>query len=104
MLSEDFNYVGIGVARRARRPLYTVVFVLQRDHTPPKAGLVASATGISVAATVEPQARDRQVVGPDPILQRNTPASAASPSSTAGWVARAADGRRSTLTSHLTMT
>jgi hypothetical protein len=72
MLSNDFNYVGIGVARSNGVAYFTTIFLLQRDHTAPRSGMVASASGISVAATA---AGTRSVTvrwwGRDPLLQRN---------------------------------
>lgn len=44
MLRRDFNYVGIGIARDGSKTLWTIVFVNQPDHTPPKAGLVGPAS------------------------------------------------------------
>ena len=66
MLNGDFNYVGIGMSREGAELLYTVVFVNQRDHTPPKAGLISADTGISVAALASTQGRDRPLVGQGP--------------------------------------
>ncbi len=54
ILSSDFNYAGVGLARSGNGAIYyTIVFANQRDHTPPKAGLVSSQTGISVSSTSE---------------------------------------------------
>ena len=67
ILSKDFNYVGIGVARSSSMAYFTTIFLKQKDHTaprsgfvPPKAqpkdqaaprsGMVAASTGITVAA------------------------------------------------------
>lgn len=68
MLNREFNYAGVGIARDGAKVLYTVVFVNQRDHTPPVAGLISSDTGISVAAvtssrtvTVRWWGKDRQL-------------------------------------------
>ncbi len=72
VLSDDFNYVGIGVARSNNVAYFTAIFLLQRDHTAPKSGMVASASGITVAAS--PAGVQRVTVrwwGRDPILQRN---------------------------------
>ncbi|RKY16109.1 MAG: hypothetical protein DRQ55_18705 [Planctomycetota bacterium] len=49
MLNKGFNYVGIGIAKDGPKLLYTMVLVNQRDHTPPKAGLVSSHSGISLS-------------------------------------------------------
>ena len=50
LLSKNYNYVGIGIARTATSAYYTIVFVKQRDHTAPKSGMVASQTGMTVAS------------------------------------------------------
>ena len=72
LLSKDFNYVGIGVARSNNVAYFTAIFLLQRDHTAPRSGMVASASGITVAAS--PAGVQRVTVkwwGRDPLLQRN---------------------------------
>ena len=72
LVSKDFNYVGIGVARSNNVAYFTAIFLLQRDHTAPKSGMVASASGITVASS--PAGVQRVTVkwwGRDPILQRN---------------------------------
>ncbi len=72
ILSNTYNYVGIGVARTDNVAYFTTIFLLQEDHTAPKSGMVAAASGISVAATA---AGARPVTvrwwGRDPMLQRN---------------------------------
>jgi uncharacterized protein YkwD len=72
ILSNTYNYVGIGVARTENVAYFTTIFLLQKDHTAPKSGMVAAATGISVAATA---AGARPVTvrwwGRDPMLQRH---------------------------------
>ena len=72
ILSTGYNYIGVGVARTSRIAYFTTIFVLQRDHTRPRAGMVATGTGISVAAT---SAGTRTITirwwGKDPVLQRN---------------------------------
>ena len=72
ILSKTFNYVGVGVARTDNIAYFTTIFLLQRDHTAPKSGMVASGSGISVAATT---AGTRNVTvkwwGKDPVLARN---------------------------------
>jgi uncharacterized protein YkwD len=50
MLSPNYNYVGIGVAREGRAAYITAVFASQRDHSAPRSGMIASSTGISVAS------------------------------------------------------
>ncbi len=50
LLTREYNYVGVGIARNSSVAYYTMVFVKQPDHTPPKAGMVASSTGITVAS------------------------------------------------------
>jgi hypothetical protein len=50
MLSRDYNYAGVGITRQGAKILYTVVFVNQADHTPPRAGLVSAFSGISLAS------------------------------------------------------
>jgi uncharacterized protein YkwD len=72
MLSKDFNYVGIGVARTDKVAYFTTIFLLQRDHTKPLAGMTASSTGISVAAnTVGVRYTTVKWWGKDPVLARN---------------------------------
>ncbi|MGD8486721.1 MAG: CAP domain-containing protein [Chloroflexota bacterium] len=73
LLSSEYNYVGIGAARAGKSIYWTAIFVRQLDHTAPKAGLVASDTGLSVASG----AGGRRSVtirwwGRDRVLQRNT--------------------------------
>jgi len=72
MLSTGYNYVGIGVARSNNVAYFTTIFLLQRDHTRPMAGMALASSGISVAAT---SAGTRRVNvrwwGRDPALQRN---------------------------------
>ena len=82
MLNGDFNYVGIGMAREGAKLLYTVVFVTQRDHTPPKAGLISADTGMSVAALSSTKVVTIRWWGKDRTLAARSSASAASPSST----------------------
>lgn len=50
LLTRDYNYVGVGIARDANVAYYTLVFVKQPDHTPPKSGMVASRNGFTLAA------------------------------------------------------
>ncbi len=50
LLTRDYNYVGVGIAKGTNSAYYTLVFVKQPDHTPPISGMFASQTGISVAA------------------------------------------------------
>jgi uncharacterized protein YkwD len=72
MLSRNYNYVGIGVANSGQAAYFTTIFLKQRDHTAPKSGMVASESGIAVAAT---DAGTRRVTvrwwGRDPLLQTN---------------------------------
>lgn len=51
MLRRDFNYAGIGVARDRGKVLWTIVFVNQPDHTPPKTQLVGPASRSIAAAS-----------------------------------------------------
>ncbi len=44
MLRQDFNYAGIGISRDGGKTLWTIVFVNQRDHTPPIAELMGPAS------------------------------------------------------------
>ena len=73
LLSRDFNYVGIGAARSGNAVYWTAIFVRQRDHTAPKAGMIASTTGLSLASN---DAGKRTVTirwwGHDRALQRHT--------------------------------
>ena len=73
LLSSDLNYVGIGAARSGKAVYWTAIFVRQRDHTAPKAGMIASATGMSVASDTSGR---RSVTirwwGHDRALQRHT--------------------------------
>lgn len=50
LLSRDYNYIGVGIARNAYAAYYTLVFVRQPDHTAPRAGLYYAGRGMSVAA------------------------------------------------------
>jgi uncharacterized protein YkwD len=50
LLSRDYNYIGVGLARNSYGAYYTLVFVKQPDHTPPRAGMVAANTGLSIAS------------------------------------------------------
>ena len=50
LLTREYNYIGVGIARNYKGVYYTLVFVKQPDHTPPKAGMYASGSGISVAS------------------------------------------------------
>jgi len=50
LLTRDYNYVGVGIAKGGNAAYYTIVFVRQPDHTAPKSGMVASSTGLSVAS------------------------------------------------------
>lgn len=68
MLDRNFNYAGIGIARKGAKVYYTLVLVRQRDHTPPKAGLVDARGGLSIASagrsadvTVRWWGRDRKL-------------------------------------------
>jgi hypothetical protein len=68
ILYDDFNYAGVGIAKGKNSYYYVLVLVNQRDHTPPKAGLIGSQTGISVASlnpsakvTVQWWGRDRRL-------------------------------------------
>ena len=49
MLSPTYNYCGVGIVQSGSKRLYTIVFVNQRDHTPPTVGVVGQRNGISVA-------------------------------------------------------
>jgi uncharacterized protein YkwD len=73
LLSDDYNYVGIGAARSGNAVYWTAIFVRQRDHTAPKAGMIASPTGLSLASN---DAGSRRVTirwwGHDRALQRHT--------------------------------
>jgi uncharacterized protein YkwD len=70
LLTREYNYIGVGIARNHKGAYYTLVFVKQPDHTPPRTGLYEAATGISVAAadsgprsvTVRWWGHDRQLV------------------------------------------
>ena len=72
MLTRDYNYIGVGIARTSQVAYYTLVFVKQPDHTPPKAGLVASGTGISVASNGGSRAVTIKWWGSDRPLQMYT--------------------------------
>lgn len=50
LLTRDYNYVGVGIAKGTNSAYYTLVFVKQPDHTGPISGMFASQTGISVAS------------------------------------------------------
>jgi uncharacterized protein YkwD len=63
MLSDSYNYVGIGIARNDTSAWFTTIFLKQKDHTAPRSGfvqpkdqaaprsgMVAASTGISVTA------------------------------------------------------
>lgn len=73
LLSQDYNYVGIGAARSGNAVYWTAIFVRQKDHTAPKAGMIASTTGLSLASN---DAGKRSVTiswwGHDRALQRHT--------------------------------
>jgi uncharacterized protein YkwD len=73
LLSRDFNYVGVGLARSGNQTWYTTVFVRQRDHTAPIAGMRAVETGLAVSSG---SAGARPVTvrwwGRDKVLQLNT--------------------------------
>ncbi len=73
LLSRDVNYVGIGAARSGNAVYWTAIFVRQKDHTAPKAGMIASPTGLSLASN---GAGKRNVTiswwGHDRALQRHT--------------------------------
>ena len=73
LLSKDFNYVGIGAARGGNSVYWTAIFVRQQDHTAPKSGMVASGSGLSVAAAVGgKKAVTIRWWGRDRALQRHT--------------------------------
>lgn len=73
LLSRDVNYVGIGAARTGNAVYWTAIFVRQKDHTAPKAGMIASTTGLSLAGN---DAGKRTATirwwGHDRALQRHT--------------------------------
>lgn len=73
LLSNDYNYVGIGAARSGNAVYWTAIFVRQKDHTAPTAGMIASQTGLSLASN---EAGMRTVTirwwGHDRALQRHT--------------------------------
>lgn len=73
ILSTNFNYVGVGIARNNSKVYFTVIFLLQKDHSAPQSGMLAASTGISVAAASD---GSRNVTvrwwGRDRLLQRNT--------------------------------
>jgi uncharacterized protein YkwD len=50
ILSRNYNYVGIGAASDGKVAYLTTIFLQQKDHTAPKAGMVAASTGFAVAA------------------------------------------------------
>ncbi len=63
MLSKNYNYVGIGIARNGSSAWFTTIFLKQKDHTAPRSGflklkdnsaprsgMIAASTGISVRA------------------------------------------------------
>ncbi len=50
MLSRQYNYVGVGLAKNGGKIIYTIVFVNQRDHTPPKAHITAARAGTGISA------------------------------------------------------
>lgn len=73
LLSSDYNYVGIGAARSGKAVYWTAIFVRQKDHTAPTAGMIASQTGLSLASN---DGGKRTVTirwwGHDRALQRHT--------------------------------
>jgi hypothetical protein len=73
LLTRDYNYVGIGIAKTKTSAYYTIVFVKQNDHTAPASGMVASSTGLSVASA---EGGRRSVTvrwwGRDRLLQHST--------------------------------
>jgi uncharacterized protein YkwD len=56
VLSERYNYAGVGVAQDGPLTLWTIVFVSQADHTAPVAGLVGKKRSrtAQVSATIGP--------------------------------------------------
>lgn len=73
LLSRDYNYVGVGIARNAYAAYYTLVFVRQPDHTAPRAGLYAAGRGLSVASAGSgPRAVTIRWWGHDRRLQKYT--------------------------------
>ena len=51
LLTRDYNYVGVGIARNDKVAYYTIVFVRQPDHTAPRAGILAGSRSVTYAAT-----------------------------------------------------
>jgi hypothetical protein len=68
LLSETFNYAGVGIVFDEGKILWTTVLVNQADHTPPIAGLVSSVSSsgsallsASQSTTVRWWGRDRRL-------------------------------------------